>query len=474
MKPPHPMRWEDCREKIQIIEFLEQEKLPEEESTARRLALERPRFTLVGGVLYLIDAQRNNRLRLAVPTSLRKKLLEENHSGRFSGRFAERGLYETLVRRFWWDGMRAEVKRWCQSCLECRVATKPRRGMRPPLQPIAVSRPFEIVGVDIMTLPPTRRGNQHVVVFMDYLTKWVHAVPIPNQQTETIAQALIEHVIATHGVPEALLSDRGTNLLSNLMTELCQLMGMKKLNTTAGHPQTDGLVERFNRTLKTMLRKHSDKYGPEWDQYLPYLLFAYRTKVHESTGESPFFLLFGRDARLPTETALSQPRTLYQIDLEDYRTEVVAGLSEAWELARTKVKAQKRQKDQYDRNATAPQYKIGDRVFVYQPREESRKDRKLVPPSFGPYRIIDKTSTDVSVRPVDHPEDEPIFVHMDRIFPCPEGVPDVSYLGARRRRKGRGSRGRGRQRSRNNSKAGEPHHYGLRSRQQLPMPGVRH
>ncbi len=330
-----------------------------------------------------------------------------------------------------------------QSCLECRVATKPRRGARPPLQPITVSRPFQTVGVDIMTLPLTRQGNQYVVVLMDYFTKWVHAVPIPNQRTETIARALIEHVIITHGVPEALLSDRGTNLLSNLMTELCQLMGMKKLNTTVVHPQTDGLVERFNRTLKSMLRKHSAKYGPEWDQYLPYLLFAYRTKVHESTGESPFFLLFGRDARLPTETALTQPRTPYQVDLKDYRTEVVSGLSEAWELARKKVKkAQQHQKNQYDKTTTAPQYKVGDRIFVYQPQEETRKDRKLVPPSYGPYRIIDVTSTDVCVHPVDHPNEQPIFVHMDRIFPCPQGVPDISYLGTRRRRGNRGRRGR--------------------------------
>lgn len=106
-------------------------------------------------------------------------------------------------------------------------------------------------------------------------------------------------------MPEYLVSDRGTNLLSSLMQEVYEIGGIHKLSTTAYHPQTDGLVENFNRTLRAMVAKYTVKYGTDWDKHLPHLLFAYWTNPHESTGESPFFLLYGRDACIPCESVLS-------------------------------------------------------------------------------------------------------------------------------------------------------------------------
>ena len=119
------------------------------------------------------------------------------------------------------------------------------------------------------------------------------------------------------GVPEALLSDRGTNLLSHLVLDVCKLLGIKKLNTTAYHPQCDGMVERFNGTLKTMIRKHVTDFGKQWDQYLHSLLWAYQNTPHESTGEKPSFLLFGMDCRSPTEASLMPLSELRPVDVED-------------------------------------------------------------------------------------------------------------------------------------------------------------
>ena len=127
---------------------------------------------------------------------------------------------------------------------------------------------------------------------------------------------------------------------------------MQKLNTTAYHPQADGLVENFNRTLRAMLAKYAVKFGVNWDEHLHHLLFAYRTKPHDSTGESLFFLLYGRDARIPCEATLSTSRTTYQVDIDDYKTELVHGLSAAWELARTEMqRSQKKQKRHCDHHA---------------------------------------------------------------------------------------------------------------------------
>ena len=135
--------------------------------------------------------------------------------------------------------------------------------MKPLLTPTPVGGPFDRVGVDVLQLPLSRQGNRYAVVFMDYLTKWPEVFAVPDQTALTIAWLLVEQVISRHGVPSQLLSDRGPAFLSNLVQELCAVMGMKKVNTTAYHPQTDGLVERFNRTLTDMLAKTTDKGGQD-------------------------------------------------------------------------------------------------------------------------------------------------------------------------------------------------------------------
>lgn len=134
-----------------------------------------------------------------------------------------------------------------------------------------------------------------------------------------MVKLLVEEIVPVFGVPEALLSDRGTNLLSHLMLDVCKLLGVRKLNTTAYHPQCDGAVERFNRTLKTMLRKQAATMGTQWDQYLSGVLWAYRNTPHDSTGEKPSFLLYGLDCRSPTEACLLPPDPIQPTDVADYR-----------------------------------------------------------------------------------------------------------------------------------------------------------
>lgn len=122
-------------------------------------------------------------------------------------------------------------------------------------------------------------------------------------------------MICRHGVPGEILSDRGANFLSKLMSELYNLMGIHKANTTAYHPQSNGLVERFHCTLTNMLAKTVERHGKDWDERLPYVLYAYRASLQTSTRESPFFLLYGRDSRLPNEEVISPPLERFPHDL---------------------------------------------------------------------------------------------------------------------------------------------------------------
>ena len=166
------------------------------------------------------------------------------------------------------------------------------------------------------------------------------------------------------GVPECLLSDRGTNLLANVMKDVCDLFGIKKLNTTAYHPQCNGMVERLNRTLKAMLRKHAVKFRPQWDQYLPGVLWAYRNTPHDATREKPSFLMFGVDLRSPTEAAIIPAETVHECDVTDYKQELILSLSSARELAVTNIKGQQRNKERYDLRVLTKKLKVGDWVLA--------------------------------------------------------------------------------------------------------------
>ena len=417
-------------ELLPIFDFLECDILPRCGKQARRLALERSNFEVIEGVLYYENPAVPDCWRIAVPKNLRSTLLKESHGGKFAGHFAERKVYVTLRTRYWWKGMRGDVRRYCRSCLVCASRKGPGRAVRPQLQPIPIGGPFHMIGVDVLQLPPSHNGNKYAIVFMDYFTKWPEVFATEDQTTETIARLLVEHVISRHGVPEHLLSDRGANFLSTLVQEVLKLVGTVKLNTSGYHPQCDGLVEKFNGTLINMLSKSVSKYGRDWDSHLPYLLFTYRVAVQESTQASPFYLLYGREPRTPTESALSQPRTPYQIGFPDYCSEMVANLSDAWALAHQNIeKAQRKQKTQYDKRSTKPKIKTGDRVMVLFPNEVKGKSWKLARPYFGPFTVISATSTNAEVKLLHSSDDNSIFVSLDRVRLCYDEMTDDVWTG---------------------------------------------
>ena len=184
--------------------------------------------------------------------------------------------------------------RFVKNCPVCATLSRGGKVSRPPLYPIPVQRPFQIVGVDVMELPTTDDGNCQVVVFQDYLTKWPLVYPVPDEKSIRLVRLLVEEVIPCFGVPEMLLLDRGTNLLSFLMKDICRIMGFRKLNTTSYmyNPQCDGMVERFNRTLKAILHKQAAICDSQRNQYLHVVLWAYRNTLHETTAEKSSFLFF--------------------------------------------------------------------------------------------------------------------------------------------------------------------------------------
>ena len=338
------------------------------------------------------------------PTSKRQELFHQAHGGIFGGHLGDAKVYSELLCHYWWPKMRSDITHWSRSCLTCATYGRGQT-VRPPLTPIPVSGPFDRVGIDVIKFPRSTKGNQYAVVFMDYLTKWPEVFAVADQTAATIARLLVEEIVSRHGVPTEILSDRGKSFLSSLMKEIVKLLGIHQTNTTAYHPQTDGLVERFNCTLTTMLAKTAKKGGHNWDKHLPYVLFAYRASEQQSTRESPFFLFYGRDPRLPSVPALSPRKTRQQVNLHEYGVYVADKLSEAWDLAKRNIKrAQKQQKKTYDQHARPPNFTVGERVFLFKPAERTGEKHNLARAYHGPYRVIKLTSNNAHIRRVDRPE----------------------------------------------------------------------
>ena len=189
-----------------------------------------------------------------------------------------------------------------------REGKEPIPSKRAPMQVARSGYPMERIAVDIMgELPETDRGNKYVLVVSDYFTKWTECYPMPNMEAVTVAKLLVEQLFTRFGVPEQIHSDQGRQFESNLFAEMCKLLQIDKTRTTPYHPQSDGMVERFNKTLCAMLRAYIDENHENWDGLLPYVTMAYRATCHESTGTSPNMSMFGHDTRTPLDKWPDRP-----------------------------------------------------------------------------------------------------------------------------------------------------------------------
>ncbi|GFX83964.1 retrovirus-related Pol polyprotein from transposon 412 [Trichonephila clavipes] len=204
--------------------------------------------------------------------------------------------------------VRADVEQWCKSCDVCSARKGPKIRSRGKLHRYNVGAPFERIAFDILgPLPRTASGNKYLLVVMDYFTKWPEVYPIPDQEAPTVAEAVVQHWISRYGVPLQLHSDQGRNFVSAVLKGVCELLGIDKTKTTPLHPQSDGMVEMFNRTILNNISLMVSKNQQDWDQKVPLFLLAYRSAVHETTGYSPSQMLFGRDLRLPCDLLYGRP-----------------------------------------------------------------------------------------------------------------------------------------------------------------------
>uniref|UniRef100_A0A8C9TDM7 Gypsy retrotransposon integrase-like protein 1 n=1 Tax=Scleropages formosus TaxID=113540 RepID=A0A8C9TDM7_SCLFO len=354
-------------------------------------------FCIQDGLVYFMDKRASCRLhplkalRFYVPGLLRGTLLRYFHDHPMGGHLGITKTLGRLQRRVYWPGMRGDVKRYVQSCVTCQLSKPANQKPGGYLKPVVATYPWEFAGVDFMgPLPRSGRGNEYILVFIDYFTKWVEICPVREAIAATAARKFVSEVFARHGAPAHLVSDRGVQFVSDFFEEVVAAMGSDHRLTTAYHPQSNQ-TERVNRTIKTAIRAYVGRKHRDWDLHLPLISFALRTAPHQSTGDTPAFLLYGRDLNTPLDLWLS-PSPQYMADsVADYKVELTSALREAYDHVRESLaESQSTQKKHYDKNRRAVSFQVGDLVKLKaHPRSDASAgfSAKLAPVYKGPYRI---------------------------------------------------------------------------------------
>ena len=168
---------------------------------------------------------------------------------------------------------------------------------------------WERIAIDITgEHPKSRNGNEYMLTVMDHFSKWAEGYPLRDHKAPTVAKVLVEQLFSRFGMPCQLLSDQGPEFGSDLFLEICRWMDMDKIRTSPYRPACNGMLERYHRTLNSMLGKIVEENQKDWDTKVQFVMAAYRASVHEATGYTPNSLTLGRETRASLNIVLGPPK----------------------------------------------------------------------------------------------------------------------------------------------------------------------
>ncbi|KAL5011209.1 hypothetical protein ScPMuIL_011709, partial [Solemya velum] len=337
--------------------------LQQETSEVRKLIREWKNFKFFNDILYRLTALDGQTVQQVVlPVCFKDTVMKSLHddSGH-QGRDRTRWL---VKQRFFWTGLDSDVDRYVKNCANC-IRRKSPIGISAELVPIQTSQPMELVCIDFLGLERSKGGYENILVITDHFTRYAQAIPTRNQKAKITAQALYDF-FCHYGFPAKLHSDQGRNFESQVIKELCHIAGVKKTRTTPYHPQSNGMTERFNQSLISMLGTLENHQKADWRSYVAPLVHAYNATRHDTTGYSPHYLMFGWHPRLAVDAFLGIPSPEKQTSSrEGYVKKLKKRLDFAYKVARSHAEKQTaRYKKNYDRKVRESILEVGDRVLV--------------------------------------------------------------------------------------------------------------
>ncbi|KAG0753304.1 hypothetical protein G6F24_013069 [Rhizopus arrhizus] len=386
------------QEKIdQLKHYLQTLKVPANLSpkTQKYLLKEAQQYTIYKDVLYRYNTS-NGIIRKVLNKQEAEDMLYSYHQHPLGGHLAYNNTLHKIASRYYWNSMSADILEYVKKCHRCQRHGS--KSLNEELYPIAVSsKPFDRIALDVKHIQTSRAGHRYIIAGIDYLTKYVEARAIRFQSASEIALFLYEEIICRHGCPTIIISDNGKPFVSDLIKKVCFNYSIIHKTTTPYNPQSNGLIERFNRTLGQILQRRSDEEKLDWDEYLPAALFAYRSMKQATTNHSPFFLVYGYEPKTPFDLdhhvyernspkyeSLLMHRTVHQIlNLKKIREQA----SQA--IKKTQIAQKKAIDDKIleDKKELKPPFKLGEIVLLYKDFLTTSWSGKLQDKWDGPYII---------------------------------------------------------------------------------------
>jgi transposase InsO family protein len=328
----------------------------------------------------------------------RKQILYEFHDSPVGGHRGMTKTYRAIKSQYSWPNMRREVEEYVKRCKSCQVNKILTPRHKAPMEiTTTAEHAFDKCTLDVVgPLTVTNSNNKYILTFQDDLSKYVVAIPIGQQDAETVARAFVTNIVLRYGTPRIVQTDRGANFVSEVFRNTCKILKIKKIQSTAFHPESQGSIERSHRVLAEYLRHYVNQDQTDWDEWVPFATYVYNTSVHSATGFTPFELLFGRPSTLPS--ALKKPPEP-QYNYDDYVAGLKSRLQTVHQQAHKNLIASKgKSKEYYDKTSREMNLQVGDKVLLFDETVRRGRSRKLNAQWIGPYTIteIDKVNATIT------------------------------------------------------------------------------
>lgn len=317
--------------------------------------------------------------------NLIKKILYENHDSPLAGHQGFERTYEKIKQLYSWNNMKDHIRKYIRKCKICQKSKTDFKHNKSPMIITTTSFKFcEQIALDIVgPLPITKSNNRFILTIQDDLTKFIQAYALNIHDAQTVAIHFLKFC-TQFGFPNSILTDQGVEFTSKVFKEINKLMSIKHKQSSPYHPQTQGSLERTHLTLKDYFKCYINKDLNNWDEFLNFATFSYNTSIHKSTQKTPYELVFGQRARIPSQINNPKPLANYS-ELAD---DIVNKLKILRETARENImKSKTRSKEYFDKTHNRTyRFNEGDLVLLYDCQSKA-KNKKLAPNYKGPYKI---------------------------------------------------------------------------------------
>ena len=371
-------------------------------------------------------------LQQIVPPLLVTEVITALHNSVTTGHLGAYKTYEKVRQRYYWPGFKTDVKHHIFRSDKCQKRFGPPQKHRHSLIDWKISYPFHHIGLVFLGPLPTSNGCRYILFIGDHFTKWYEAIPLPDQTAATTSGALLERWICRFGCPYSIHTDRGTNFELQIFANLLKKLEIDKTRTTVFQAQSDSVIERMNRTLFNMLAKCIDEDQTNWSVKLPYVFMAYRSSVHESTGFTLPYLVFGHEISQHLDIIYRPPPSTTPIDVHDWVSQKEKAFRQVYELVKRNATAQQRRRNNLcNKRVHGSSYKEGEHVLLHYPVVSVGRSPNLSSPWRNLYEIS-KCLNDVNYKIKEHTTVKVQVVHYDRIKRYHGPIPVASNVQTRR------------------------------------------